>query len=327
MMTFNGAIISTVITLLGWVYQYHCSLRIYNRFALPVTVTVNWKEEDDTSKVNDIIPLDHNGLEPLQQTLLTSNGGPTSSSSSTYSSSTSFKTSSSSFRSKKKKPFFPSSSSLLRAFSGYKSASTVDTDEDGDGGGYGYGDNSESGVQFQRFHNGDSEHGDDDNRSVQSRRTMASAVTSVHNNNIPVRGNKSTLSLYAGYLTMQLGSTGSSQSRNRGGGVWTRQYFVLRGSFGLIYSSKGQFDTQPGEPVNKRAISFQGYNVSVDMSEDSVYRLLLTPSNEDDDDDDSRTNRSSSNSGSNSIGKIWEFRCDTVEEMNEWKFRFLQAAR
>jgi hypothetical protein len=97
----------------------------------------------------------------------------------------------------------------------------------------------------------------------------------------------------SGYLTMK-------DSGRNGQHKLTRKYFVLSDGVLNYYSDQRDFELQPDKPLNKRPITFEGYMVDEDITEDH-YELTIAPIDPDDNQ------------------KIWEFRCDTLDELALWR--------
>jgi hypothetical protein len=81
---------------------------------------------------------------------------------------------------------------------------------------------------------------------------------------------------------------------------WKRRYATLKHRTLNYYSDQRDFELQPDKPLNKRPITFEGYMVDEDITEDH-YELTIAPIDPDDNQ------------------KIWEFRCDTLDELALWR--------
>jgi hypothetical protein len=82
------------------------------------------------------------------------------------------------------------------------------------------------------------------------------------------QAHSNTQQLFSGYLSMKSGGLFSSP--------WVRRFVVLRNNFLVYYTSKQDFENRPNNPVNKRPINFNNFDVNVEVT-DTFYRILLTP--------------------------------------------------
>lgn len=118
--------------------------------------------------------------------------------------------------------------------------------------------------------------------------------------NIPI-GGPATSSLSEGYLTIK-------SARRLTMDPWERRYVVLKGKNIFYFASKRAFENHPGEPINARPISLEGYWLVAGANE-PPYAISLVPRDPDD------------------IRKTWKFRCDTLGEFNAWIDRFDAALK
>ncbi len=89
---------------------------------------------------------------------------------------------------------------------------------------------------------------------------------------------------------------------------WDRRYFVLVGTSIFYYQDKKAFQRSPAEPLNRRAIDLEGYTLIAGTTE-APYKISLVPTDSDD------------------IRKAWKFRCDTLNEFNNWIEKFDRALK
>ena len=89
---------------------------------------------------------------------------------------------------------------------------------------------------------------------------------------------------------------------------WKRYYFVMVRSNMYYYKSQSDWELSRTNSVKSRPIDLEGYIVS-GVSVEPPYQIVISPAAEDD-------NR-----------KIWEFRCDTVHEMDAWIQGFNLSSR
>lgn len=99
---------------------------------------------------------------------------------------------------------------------------------------------------------------------------------------------------YSGYLTVK-----GKKSFSAFSDPWERKYFVVRGNFVHYYRDKRMFELDPQNPINRRPIDLEGYTLVAGAVE-PPYAISLVPIDPDD------------------IRKAWKFRCDTLNEFNNW---------
>jgi PH domain len=83
------------------------------------------------------------------------------------------------------------------------------------------------------------------------------------------------------------------------GDPWTRKYFVLDEGSLFYYDSKQAADDTRNKPANFRPIKIMGYEIRSFLS--APYTIKLIPTDPEDD------------------RRLWEFRCDTPEELRMWE--------
>ena len=103
-----------------------------------------------------------------------------------------------------------------------------------------------------------------------------------------------------GYLTIRtVRLTRKSSLKSK----WTRQYFILHGSNLYVYKSHNSFLRDPSKPIRMRPIDFSDYYVA-GISVESPYKITLAPRDPKD------------------FRNLWEFRCDTIAEIDVWSKAF-----
>ncbi len=88
---------------------------------------------------------------------------------------------------------------------------------------------------------------------------------------------------------------------------YERQFVVMRGPRVYFYRSKDSYLLHPTDSLNKRPVCFPNYKMEIDISDDNLC-IFLTPTLD-------------------AKSKTWEFRCDTMEELNEWTARFNESIK
>ena len=91
----------------------------------------------------------------------------------------------------------------------------------------------------------------------------------------------------------------SMKKDDRSRSSWKRYYFVMVRSNLYYYKNQADWEYNRVNPIKSRPIDLTGYIVS-GMSVEPPYQISLSPSDADD------------------IRRIWEFRIDTVHEMDAW---------
>ena len=89
---------------------------------------------------------------------------------------------------------------------------------------------------------------------------------------------------------------------------WERRYVLLRGTHIFYYKDKRSFELDPSKPMNRRPIELEGYSLVAGAVE-PPYLITLIPTEQDD------------------IRKSWKFRCDTLNEFNDWIEKFSNALK
>jgi hypothetical protein len=156
--------------------------------------------------------------------------------------------------------------------------------------------------------------------------------------------------IFAGYISIQpqpLPSSAATTSRVRK--LWAptssrpflRKYAVLQGSTFNYYDTQTEYELRPDQTLNARPIDFLNFRITTRVRENCCQLLLYpdeddTRGKEDDEEDDSICkygNSSNKKKGGSSRSrrnystlKGWEFRCDTENEMINWRDAFIIAA-
>lgn len=266
-----GAIISSAVMILGLMYQYHCAVRIINRFAY----TAPESQWSPNAVAEDVL---HDDDEPgtvvttLNSSLLSNASEPSK-------------------LSKKNQISFNPFSSSSTGNASYEKAE------------------GESPPQDFYIAMDDN---NDDNKSVRSARTTATTFNPVLSAGTSTSSPASTpttsagsgggagVSLHCGYISMKVDGRFSGYS-------YLRRYIVVRGRLLFCYKSQEDWDKRPNEPL-LRPISLAGYSVQTEIAQNS-FGLILLPHEEDED------------------GRSWQFRCDTMDEMDIWKQAFQRALK
>lgn len=89
---------------------------------------------------------------------------------------------------------------------------------------------------------------------------------------------------------------------------WKRYYVVIRKTLIYYYKDKYAYDLDETMSINRRPINLEGYTLVVGSSS-PPFSISLVPSDP------------------NDVRKVWQFRCDTIAEFNEWVNRFLEALK
>jgi len=134
----------------------------------------------------------------------------------------------------------------------------------------------------------------DDKASVYSAST--SALTGIES---LVNADSTHFETSGGYLSMKTTATFTRDP-------WQRKYFVVFNQLIYYYQDKRAFQLEPGKPINQRAIDVEGYTLIAGAVE-PPYMISLVPIDPED------------------IRKIWKFRCDTINEFNNWIEIFTRA--
>lgn len=89
---------------------------------------------------------------------------------------------------------------------------------------------------------------------------------------------------------------------------WNRKYFVLVETSMFYFDTQRDYELCPSKPSSRRPIRLGGYNVEVMRNNtNSGFYLRLVPSSKDDE------------------RKVWDFKCDTLDELNDWSHAFSDA--
>lgn len=102
-----------------------------------------------------------------------------------------------------------------------------------------------------------------------------------------------------GYLSLKTNATFARDP-------WQRKYFVVYNQLIYYYQDKRAFQLEPGKPINRRPIDVEGYTLIAGAVE-PPYMISLVPMDPED------------------IRKTWKFRCDTINEFNNWIEIFTRA--
>jgi hypothetical protein len=97
---------------------------------------------------------------------------------------------------------------------------------------------------------------------------------------------------YSGYITVDTGKTMFSDP-------WKRRYMAVQRSNIFYYKDKKSFEEKPDDPINRRPIRLEGFQLNI-VSQEPPYELSLSTVDEEDD------------------RKLISFRCDTLSEVSYW---------
>jgi PH domain len=85
---------------------------------------------------------------------------------------------------------------------------------------------------------------------------------------------------------------------------WTRKYFVLVETTLFYFDTQRDYELLPSKPSCRRPVRLGGYSLSIEMKKEPGFFLKLSPSERGD------------------VRKVWDFKCDTLDELNEWSAAF-----